>query len=67
MSVANELKEVNKGSVERLMTMLRKYEGILGPTNHHMVEVHFRYILFSHLTLVRVECQSTVKAGLVAF
>ena len=45
MSVANELKEVNKGSVERLMTMLRKYEGILGPTNHHMVEVHFRYFL----------------------
>jgi hypothetical protein len=37
--VAKELKEVSRGSVESLVGFLSKYEGMLGPTNHHIVEV----------------------------
>jgi hypothetical protein len=37
--VAKELKEVNRSSVESLLLLLNKYEAMLGPTNHHIVEV----------------------------
>jgi hypothetical protein len=45
--VAKELKEVSRGSVESLVGFLSKYEGMLGPTNHHIVEVQGSYPMTS--------------------
>jgi hypothetical protein len=51
MTVAKELNEINKGSVESLMALLKKYEGMLGPNNYHMVEVIQTYFfLLSKIT-----------------
>ena len=38
-SVTNELSLVNKGSVEALLKFLHAQEPVLGPNNHHVVEV----------------------------
>ena len=45
--MAKELKEVSRGSVESLVGFLSKYEGMLGPTNHHIVEVQGSYPITS--------------------
>jgi hypothetical protein len=47
VTVAKELKEVSRGSVESLVGFLTKYEGMLGPTNHHIVEVQGSYPMTS--------------------
>jgi hypothetical protein len=56
--VAKELKEVSRGSVESLVGFLSKYEGMLGPTNHHIVEVPG---FLSHDQLGKVEGFSSNK------
>ncbi len=38
-SVSNELSQVNKGSCEALLKFLHAQEPVLGPNNHHVVEV----------------------------
>lgn len=41
LAVGKELKEVNRSSVESLLAVLSKYESMLGPTNHHIVDVKY--------------------------
>ncbi|XP_023326741.1 uncharacterized protein LOC111700149 isoform X2 [Eurytemora carolleeae] len=43
-SVSNELSQVNKGSCEALLKFLHAQEPVLGPNNHHVVEVKYTIV-----------------------
>ena len=45
MTIANELKELNRGKLENLMGFLTQYEPILGPTNAHVVEIKYAVVM----------------------
>ena len=45
MTIANELKELNRAKLENLMGFLSQYEPILGPTNAHVVEIKYAVVM----------------------
>ena len=45
MTIANELKELNRAKLENLMGFLTQYEPILGPTNAHVVEIKYAVVM----------------------
>ena len=45
MTIANELKELNRAKLENLMGFLSQYEPILGPTNAHVVEIKYADVM----------------------
>ena len=45
MTIANELKELNRSKLENLMGFLTQYEPILGPTNAHVVEIKYAVVM----------------------
>lgn len=44
MTIANELKELNRSKLENLTGFLSKYEPILGPSNAHVVEIKYAIV-----------------------
>ena len=45
MTVTNELKELDRSKLTRMMNFLSEYENMLGPNNHHIVEVAFAIVM----------------------
>ena len=45
MTVSNELKELDRSKVSNMMNFLTKYENLLGPNNHHIVEIKFAIVM----------------------
>ena len=54
VSITNELAQVNKGSCEALLKFLHAQEPVLGPNNHHLVEVKnmFEFIAARFITVI---------------
>lgn len=44
MTIANELKELDRSKLENLTGFLSKYEPILGPSNAHVVEIKYAIV-----------------------
>jgi hypothetical protein len=71
MTIANELKELNRSRLENLTGFLEQYEPTLGPTNAHIVEIKHAIVMllanrkpYSLETLSREQLE--LKAGLAA-
>ena len=45
MTVSNELKELDRSKISNMMNFLTKYENLLGPNNHHIVEIKFAIVM----------------------
>ena len=45
MTVSNELKELDRSKISNMTNFLTKYENMLGPNNHHVVEIKFAIVM----------------------
>jgi len=45
MTVSNELKELDRSKISNMMNFLTKYENLLGPHNHHVVEIKYAIVM----------------------
>ena len=45
MTVSNELKELDRSKISSMMNFLSKYENLLGPNNHHVVEIKYAIVM----------------------
>ena len=73
-TVVNEMKELNRHSLTALTKFLTKYEGILGHTNHHIMEIKYAIMMMlgnndnyslEHLTRDQLEMKENFATQLL--
>jgi len=74
MTVSNELKELDRSKISNMMNFLTKYENLLGPNNHHIVEIKFAIVMIlanrkpytlDNLTQEELELKERLAAQLI--
>ena len=74
MTVSNELKELDRSKVSNMVNFLTKYENMLGPNNHHVVEIKFAIVMMlgnrkpytlENLTQEELEMKDWIAAQLI--
>ena len=74
MTVSNELKELDRSKVSNMVNFLTKYENMLGPNNHHVVEIKFAIVMMlgnrkpytlENLTQEELEMKERIAAQLI--
>merc|ERR1711892_167739 len=74
MTVSSELKELDRSRVSNMVNFLTKYENMLGPNNHHVVEIKFAIVMMlgnrkpytlENLTQEELEMKERIAAQLI--
>merc|ERR1711892_210123 len=74
MTVSSELKELDRSKVSNMVNFLTKYENMLGPNNHHVVEIKFAIVMMlgnrkpytlENLTQEELEMKERIAAQLI--